>query len=323
MQKGFKKPKSNKLDNISVTAFRIISILNLLLEGPCDDEQINDKINEEAGGARKLSKDTICIYLNTLRRLGCEITRPVKSNGFKYILKTHPFKLALTKDEIDTLLEIRKYISALCDWEAALRTDKLFNSLIDQFVPETKDFFLAAKKTSLKREINSENFFYEVKQLENYCKQNKIINLVYDSLESGEKVITLKAEKISLESGAFYICGYSRELETTMSLRIDRIVNIKSVNIHESDIKPSSTLVRYKFKSYRPAMYEIEENEAIVERNNDELIIEAAVTNKFKFFQKLLSYSNKCTIISPEKVKNEYEKKLEKMLLLYSDVDYA
>lgn len=323
MQEGLKKVKSNKLDNISITAFRIISILNLLFEGPCNDKQINEKINKEIGGERELSKDTICIYLNTLRLLGCEITRPIKSNGFKYILKTHPFKLCPSKNEIDTLIEIRKYISSLCDWKAALRTDKLFSNLIDYFALQTRDFFLSAKKTSLKREITSENFFYEIKQLENYCKQDKIITLVYDSPESGEKNIIMKAEKISLENGAFYILGYSQELETSLSLRIDRILGIKSVSLNKTDIKPKATLVRYKVKETCHILYEIEENESIVEKNDDEFIIEAFITNKFKFFQKILSSSNKCIILSPRETKDEYKKKLEKMLLFYSDIGCA
>ncbi len=321
MQEGFKKLRSIKLDNISVTAFRIITILNMLLKTSCDDKQINETLKEEIGGVRELSKDTICIYLNTLRLLGCEITRPVKSNGYKYILKSHPFKLFLTKDEIDMLVNIRKYISTLNDWKTALEVDRLFNTLLDYFVSDTKNFFLSAKKTSLKREISSENFFQEIKQLENYCKNNKIITLVYNSPESGEKNITIKAEKIIMESGAFYLLGYNRELETTMQLRIDRIMDIKSVNFHNNNINPKAILVKYKLKDCCPLSCRISENEAIVDKVNNELIIEAVVSNKFNFFQKVLSYGNKCIILHPREIREEISSKLKKMRLLYSDID--
>lgn len=321
MQEGFKKFKCNKLDNISVTAFRIITILNMLLENPCNDKEINKKLKENIGGERELSKDTICIYLNTLRLLGCEIARPAKSNGYKYVLKSHPFKLFLTKDEIDTLVEIRKYISTLCDWKAAVEIDKLFNSLLDYFVSDTKNFFLSAKKTSLKREISSENFFHEIKQLENYCKHNKVVTLVYNSPDSGEKNITIRAEKITLENGAFYLCGYDRELETSIHLRIDRILDIKSVNLYKSDIKPKSILVKYKLKNFCPFSCGLSENESIIHKKPDELIIEAMVTNKFKFLQKILSYGNSCTILQPQEIKEEIITKLKNMHSLYTDTD--
>jgi len=324
MQKGFKNKITYKIDNISVTAFRIISILNMLLNNSCNDEEINSQLKRDIDNARDLSKDTICIYLNTLRVLGCDITRPAKNNNYKYILKSHPFKLSLEKDEIETLVEIRKYISTLCDWKAAIEVDKLFSNLLDYFSTDTKNFFISAKKTSLKREINSENFFHEIKQLENYCKQNKVITLLYNSPESGEKNITIMLDKITMENGAFYLWGYNEELESTMYLRVDRIVDIKSVNLHKKNIKPKSILVKYKLKGCCPLSCGILENESIIEKTSDnELIIEAVVTNKFNFFQKILSYGDKCTILQPAEIKKELISKLKNMQLLYSETEYV
>ncbi|HSA07691.1 MAG TPA: WYL domain-containing protein [Candidatus Gastranaerophilales bacterium] len=319
MHSGFEKQKLNKLDNISVTAFRIISILNMLLKGPCNDAQINEKLREDIEESRELSKDTICIYLNTLRILGCEITRPTKKNNYKYILKSHPFKMTLSKNEIETLVDIRKFVSDLNEWKTALETDRILHSLLNYLCDDAKIFFLNAKKSSLKREVNSENFFHEIKQLESYCKQNKVITLLYNSPEAGEKNITLVSEKITMENGAFYLWGYSEELETTMYLRIDRILDIKSISLHKNFIKPKAVIVRYKLSNCCPLSCGIAENESILEKTSNELIIEAAVTNKFKFFQKILSYGHKCTIISPEEIKNEIVIKLEKMQRLYND----
>ena len=323
MREGFKKLKLDKFDNISITAFRIIIILNMLLKNPCDDKQINQELKEKIEGARDLSKDTICIYLNTLRFLGCEITRPTKNNGYKFILKTYPFKLFLTKNEIDTLAEVRKYISVLGEWKTALKIDKVFNNLLNYFHPNTKEFFLLARKSTLKREINTESFFHEIKQLENYCKHNKIITLSYNSPESGEKTITLVSEKITLENGAFYLNGYSEKLGTTIYLRIDRILDIKSVNTCKKNIKPKFIKVIYKLAECSSFSCNLPENYSIVEKDSESLIIEALVTNKFKFFQKILSYGDKCIILHPQEIKDEMIAKLEKMHLLYSDSCYV
>ncbi len=322
MKEEFQKNKLSKLDNISITAFRIITILNLLLKKPCNDKEINNEFKNELGEERELSKDTICIYLNTLRFLGCEISRPTKKNGYKYILKSPPFKLHLSKDEINTLAEIRKFISTLGDWKTALETDRIFNNLLNYFTPETKKFFMSAKKTALKREVSVENFFQEIKQLEMYCKHQKIITLVYDSPASGGKNITIKAEKLSIENGAYYLWGYNNKIEASMSLRIDRILDIKSVNLHSTDeIKPMAIIVKYKLKDSFPLSSEISENESIISKANNELLIEAAVTNKFNFFQKVLSYGDKCTVLHPEEIRSEVENKLKTIRQLYNEKD--
>ncbi len=323
MQERSEKFKQGKFDNISITAFRIISILNMLLKNPCDDKQINRELTQNIEGARELSKDTICIYLNTLRSLGCEITRPTKNNGYKYILKSYPFKLFLTKNEIDTLIEARKYISVLGEWKTALKIDRVFNNLLNYFHPDTKNFFLSARKFTLKREINTKSFFHEIKQLENYCKHNKLITLVYNSPKSGGENITIRSEKITLENGAFYLWGYSQELETTMYLRIDRILDIKSVSVCRENIKSIALKVRYKLAEACPLSCSLPENESIIEKNSDGLIIEADVANKFKFFQKILSYGDKCTILYPPEIKDEIVAKLKKMYMLYDDNAYV
>ncbi|NLF82804.1 MAG: WYL domain-containing protein [Candidatus Gastranaerophilales bacterium] len=318
MQKGIRETNLRNLDNKSITALRIISILNLLLECPCDDEMINSRLCEQINEIKALSEDTLCIYLNTLRVLGCEITRPAKRNDYKYILKSHPFNISLSKDEIETLIEIRKYISFLGDWKTALYVDKLFKTLSDSFSEETKTFFFESKRQSLVREIDSNNFFHEINQLENYCKQNKKLTLVYDSPESGVKNITIIADKINMENGTFYLRGYNEELETTMYLRLDRILDIKSVSMQTMDIQPKYTVVRYKIKGISPLSLNISDDESIIEKNDDEITIEALVSNKFKFFQKILSYANNCTIIDPPQIRDEFIKKLEHMLTLYN-----
>ena len=320
MQNGFESLKASKQDNISVTAFRIISILNMLLKQSCNDKQINQRLAEEIEGTRDLSKDTICIYLNTLRLLGCVITRPTKKNDYKYILKTHPFKLSIDSNEIDTLIEIRKHVSVLCEWQTALEFDRVFNHLLEYFADDTKESFLSTKQSILKRELNAENFFHELRQFENYCAHKKLITLVYNSAESGEKNISLIADKITMENGAFYLYGYKKNSEENICLRIDKILNIKSISLHKYEVKPKSIKVRYKLAACCPLSCEISENESMIERNDEWMVIEAVVTNKFKFFQKILSYGNKCTILSPKEIKEELVSKLKKMNRLYSDV---
>jgi predicted DNA-binding transcriptional regulator YafY len=318
MDSGSIKPKFSELDNISVTAFRIISIINMLLKNPHDEKEINEELVRQIEGSRELSKDTICIYLNTLRLLGCEISRPTKNSNYKYVMKTHPFKISLTKSEAETLIEIKKYISMLENWELSLDTYELYENLMKYFDTETRNLFAITKKNFMRKEVFTDTIFKDIKLLEKYCKQNKILTLLYDSPESGPKTIVVNAKKITFENGAVYLWGYNEKIKSDMYLRIDRILKIKSVSFNESQVIPNYFVVKYKITGSGFFSFVISENESIIQKNSQEIIVKAQVTNKFKFIQKVLSYGSECSIIEPESFRQEILLKLTTMLQIYN-----
>jgi predicted DNA-binding transcriptional regulator YafY len=314
-----KKLDSKNLDNTSVTALRIISILNILLKEPLSDDDINKKLQEKTKETRNLSNDTICIYINTLRTLGCEISRPSKNTGYKYVLKTHPFKLNLSNDEINTIIEIRKYISTLGNWKLAVEIDDLFNQIFDTINSESKKNFLAVKKTALCREVNIENILPELNLIEKYCAQNTDIILIYNSPNSGEKEICINAEKLTLENGSFYLWGYNYELDETLYLRLDRIKSIKVISIKGKNKTNKGFEAIYKLTGGSIFSFVLSESEKILEKNDGELIVQTKVKNKFKFIQKALSYGSDCTVISPENIRKEIISRLKMMAETYND----
>ncbi len=319
MQKKNRRPNFYELDNVNLTALRILVIFDMLLKAPCDISEINEKLEKEVKDCKKLSRDTICIYLNTLRVLGCVISRPTKNNDFKYNLVSHPFQLSLTEKEVETLIELRKYFSTLCEWRTTVEIDNLFNKILENLTSSTQKLFQSAKKNILCREVTSEKFLRSIKQLEKYCKQNKTLTLLYKSPESGEKNITLNAEEITMENGAFYLWGYSDELETTMYLRVDRILDIKTVSLRHNKIERVFFKAIYKLKTGSDYPSLISEKDRMLERSGDEFIIETTVSNKFRFFQKILSYGSDCTVLHPEKVREEIALNLANILKIYDE----
>lgn len=314
------KVDSGEFDNISITAFRIISILNMLLVEPLSDEEINQKLQENIKGARSLSKDTISIYINTLRAIGCEITRSSKKNNYKYVLKSHPFNLNLSNEEVNTFIEMKKYISSLGNWKLSLETDDLLNKIVDIITPENKKKYLDLKSIVLCREINIENLLNELNLIENYCNKNSDILIIYDSPSSGEKNIYLKAEKITLENGAFYLWGYNYELDETSYLRFDRIKSVEPAIMKERKEK-EGFMVKYKLTGISAYSFHPCPSCRIIEKKRDnELVIEAKVTNKFKFIQEIMSYGFDCTVLSPETIRQEVIQKLKMMIETNKDV---
>ncbi len=316
-----KRQVFKNLDNISITAFRILSILNALLTEPLSDDDINNKLQENIEGFRNLSNDSICIYINTLRALGCEILRPSKNTGYKYVLKSHPFKLDLSIDEINTILEIRKYVSTLGNWKLSIEIDDLFNQLISLINPESKKKFLSKKESILCREINIENILPELNLIEKYCEQNNDIIIVYDSPTSGEKEICLNAEKLTLENGSFYLWGYNYELNETLYLRLDRIKSIKLIKIKGTTRNKKGIIAVYKLVGISAQSFVPSESEEIIENNDKELIIKTKIKNKFRFMQNILSYGSDCTVISPENIKKDIICRLKMMSDLYNEID--
>jgi len=319
MNESQQQSNIKNLDNISLTAFRIIEILNGLFSGPMDDEEINERLINNIRESRNLSKDTICIYINTLRAIGCEISRPSKNNKYKYVLKSHPFKINMEDAEIATIMEVRKYISSLGDWKLVIEIDDLFNEIINIIDPESKNKFLSERRTVLCRESNLDNILSELTLLENYCKQNKDIIIIYNSPHSGEKEIYLNAEKLSLENSSFYLWGYSYERNETVYLRLDRIKEIKAVSLKEQIPNNKGIDVKYKLtgNSVFSFMADEEQSEKAIYKDKDELIIQAKVKNKFKFIQQMLAYGRDCTILSPKKFQKQILEKLKTMSYIY------
>ena len=305
------------LDNISVTGYRIITILKMLLNKPCSDTDINERLKKDILGARDLSRDTICIYINTLRAIGCVISRPSKNTGYKYILKSHPFTLNFNEEEFNGLFNILKNISCFNDWNLMVDIDTLFKTIRDNLSPESRKLMgFATKPRFLNTDSKVEHKILH--SLEKYCKEKRTILLKYLSPESGEKLVEVIADKISFENCALYLWCYNLELDETQYLRIDRIKDIKVVNLSKTNYKSKLCTIKYKLTGISGLTYVPAIDEKIIERTDKEIIIEAKVRNKFRYVQKILYYGSDCTLIDPETLKHEIIAKLESMLCIYN-----
>lgn len=305
MKTDTKQLNLKDIDNISVTAYRILSILNLPLERPCSDQDINDKLQQDILGARSLSQDTIYIYMNTLRSLGCEISRPSKNTGYKYVMKNNPFKIKLTEQEISAIVKIKKYANTHDNWKLNIKFDqvlklineKYFHSDTLKLYENTEKFLIQKRKNNVK--------YHMIKSLEKYCNKKWILLINYNSPVSGEKLVKIYAEHLSFENGAYYLWGYNIDLNETQFLRVDRIKEIKGINI-KTDLKVNKIYkVKINLTGKSSFMYVPKSGEEIIEKTNSDLIIEIANKSKFKLIQMILSFGSDCTVLSPEEFRNE------------------
>jgi predicted DNA-binding transcriptional regulator YafY len=319
MKTVIKQLNIKDIDNISVTAYRILSILNLLLNGPVSDQEINEKLKEDILGARSLSQDTIYIYMNTLRSIGCEISRPSKNTDYKYVMKNNPFKIKLNEQEASTIVKVRKYANTHDNWKLNLKFDIIHKLLSDKYLQNESLKMIEQVEKSILQKHKLNVKYNLIKSIEKYCNKKWTLLINYNSPISGEKLIQISAEKICFENGAYYLWGYNLDLNETQYLRVDRISEIKGINIKNDPEVSKAYTVIFKLTGSSALIYSPRIGESIVKRNNNETIIELKNNSKFKILQNILSFGSDCTVISPEEIKNEVVLKLKSAYNVYKE----
>ena len=303
--------KDKNLCQISLTGARALILLGLLIEEPRSLEEIRKKFIEYKLIDDTSSNDIIRIDLNTLKAMGCTITRADHNTNNKFKLLNHPFVLSLTKDEINLLK--RSY-------------NKIKNSLN---IHELIDFELLFKKLS--EHVNSEelkesllgistlkyfNLEY-IKELEEDCKYNRTICLIYKSPTSKnqtEKEIVV--QEVVFKNDKFYLYGYDLNLKEFVTLNIKRILKILYRKDGENNITSSHINVTFKLQGF--GIDGLDENENIVSGNfNDGFIIKGEYHNEFVATQRLLSFGPCCTIIEPQEIREIVIESLKKMKEIY------
>ena len=132
----FQHEIKDDLNQISLTGLRALVLIGLLINKPCSMDEIrgafiNYKIIDE-----KSSTDILRIDLNTIKHMGCEISRPSAKTDNKYVLTKHPFDLKITKEEILALKKVYKKIKEKANLSNLFAYDELFRKISDYVCEE-------------------------------------------------------------------------------------------------------------------------------------------------------------------------------------------
>lgn len=312
------KNENKNPDNLSLTGYRVLAILKMLQEGPHSEQEINEKLKDNLTVSRSISKDSIWLYINTLRTLGCNISRPSKKNDFKYVLKEHPYKLNLSNHEVESFLEVKKYISSLSDWEISCNFDKIL-SKISECIDNEDRKNLIKEFRSASRDIDYTKKLDLIKEIEAHCAKNDCISFDYSSPVNNIKRISMICEKLKYENGALYLWGYNVDLEESQYLRVDRINNLEKYNMEDiQNVKPPLKVI-FKLYGVNSVSYDTGEHEKIIHKDEKTLIIQTDMKNKFKLIQKILHYGKNCEILEPPELRKELINKLEAMKKIYEE----
>lgn len=315
------KKSPNAENNLSKTGYRALFLLLKLIEAPRTAEELMSLISVDPILKNDVSRDTITVTINTLRKAGCVITRPTWKTGSKYILKLHPFNMHLSHENIAILQTLRESISTLGDWQLLIRVNKLY-AKIAHLAPDTDSRDLLLYKHALK------DVDYQVlNELILYSKLNKTVNFCYDCPKHGLEDIDFTPEKITFENEKLYVWGYHQKHNKVSFLRVDRISNVcllTDISIEEKCTPPEENTgsITYKLKGYSATMYSENNNEVIIccdSKSEYPLTIKAYAENRFNFFQRMLSYGTDCVITAPEGAKRDFLRVLKDIKEGYSN----
>ncbi len=300
-----------EVTQISLTGTRALALIGLLIIEPLSFEEIRKKFLEMGIFEEKNSDDILRIDLNTIKSMGCELSRPCISNGYKYVLKKHPFSLNIDRDDVKLLKRAYTKIKNNITLEVLIEYDELLKKIAEFVYDEEVKEYLLGISVLKYYDID------EIKELIKDCKTQKIIELVYKNPETkkdNQKI--LKLEKLVFQNDKIYLYGFDTERQFSTVLLYKRIKKIISKKQDEKFIQPRNIEIIYKLRNFDKNL--LLDNEKIIEEKNDNIMIQGTFYNDFLAIQRVLSLGSKCTIISPLEIKDAVISKLKAMKEVYN-----
>lgn len=307
-----KVAEKTELNQISLTGIRSLVLLGLLIEAPRSLEEIRDVFTRMNVMEDSNSDDILRIDLNTLRTMGCEITRASAKTNYKYVLINHPFALNITSEEISTIRKVYKRIKDSGNLVLMFKYDELFKKLAnyvsDIEVKEELYGISALKSYKI-------NF---VKELFADCKAGRQLELIYRTPEAKADVEkSVSALKLVYQNDKLYLYGYDHLRKESVILNVKRIRAVLSRSSRNGELNVEPMHVQFFLKSF--GVSEIEENENVIETQKDGVLVEGSYHNEFVAMQRILSFGSACTVSTPKDFKQKVIQKLKDMRKVYHE----
>lgn len=296
---------------MSLTGYRTLVILGALMESPKTNNEINQILLNDQYIQGKFSNDTLRLYINSLRQIGCEITRANKLNNNKYELVSHPFVYEIPKPQLKAISKLYKSIYDKIDIKEVIAIENFFEKLANSTATQdTKD---ALKSFSMLKGINKDM----LTDLLVHCKNKNQIVFLYNSPRSGEKQIEIVADKVAFKSGKLYLWGNNLIHKQYSYFAIERILKICSIKLLKNNEEVQTVKVVYELynNDYEPLA-----SEKIIEKTDIKLVIETDSDNEFNLMQTLLYMADECKILQPQDFKEKLLAKLKTMEQIYENI---
>ena len=253
---------------MSFTAFKSMIIFSLLLDSPKSYKEIQEYLKNHEYIKEQLSVDALRIYFNSLKQIGCEISKINEDGTVKYAITSHPFQLRFNDKQVKNIIKVYKAISKSIEVSDLIALQNFFNK-ISQYV-QNEDLKLKLQNISPLSNIDSKL----VSNLINYANNNTELTIYYNSPVSGKKNITVLADKVCVDNSKSYLYGVSPEYKNYSKFLVSRIIKIISVNLATKSMTSPEITVGYSYTKNDTEDFELLPNEKIISENDKNLQIE-------------------------------------------------
>jgi predicted DNA-binding transcriptional regulator YafY len=209
------------------TAYRIFKLLQWLIQSPLSVEALNARFLSDPLIGKPVSNDSIWLYINTLKSLGCNIGRPSPKNNFQYEMISHPFGLALTDAQLDSLSHAKAFAQQWFSRQEMQILDSLLKKIVSFSVCDDPDA-LVEQLFARSRSFDYEELGHHLEQLEQSVSQQQLVRITYLSPKHGQEQFDFLPVSLFYEQGVVYVRGERPKFNHPSSLRVDRILAVTS-----------------------------------------------------------------------------------------------
>lgn len=210
------------------TAYRIYKLLQWLLQAPLSVEGLNKRFCEDPLIGKPLSSDSIWLYINTLKALGCQIRRPSPKNQFCYELLSHPFGVYLNDAHFEMLSQAKAYAQQSFSHQEMLVLDRFLKQVVTRC--QGKSSSEASEQLfSRSRSYDYADSEKHLHEIETEIPAATLLQLMYASPLRGRENFLFLAEGIFYEQGVVYIRGDRQGQTEPSNLRLERILSVSPV----------------------------------------------------------------------------------------------
>lgn len=304
--KQFIKNKKITYNLMSFTGYKGLVLFDILTESPKSYEEVCDYFKKHPYVRETISIDTLRVYINSFKLLGCEIKRTKGDDKIsRYQIVSHPFELSMTEDEIQSVLKVFKTLNKNISVEEIFALHN-FLEKIAALIKNDK-FAEDINKVSIFKDINKKL----IEDLIDCCKKKDQIVINYNSPNSGDKDIEIIADKLEISNNKVYLYGLGLEYNQYGSFLLARINKIQEIKLNRT-IPDNLQEIKVVYELEGRPDY-LEYYETILNDDDEKVLIEASISNTFLFKQKLLEYGPACKILEPQSFKEEFIELLKDM----------
>lgn len=325
------EPGSGPRRSLNSTAYRIFKLLQWLIEAPLTVPGLNQKFLEDANIRKRVSPDTVWLYINTLKALGCVIRRPSPRNGFCYEMISHPFGLTLDERQLETLAQAKIMAQHHFTHQEMLTLDGLLRKVVSQDgysqQPELVDNLFQQT-----RSLDSQECRLRVEQLESAILAEDLLQVTYLSPLKGEERFCFLPESIFYRQGVIYVRGERPEYPEPSNLRLDRMLLVQPLQddslrkgLRLRQALKTEVILRvfvdspHQFQGFSldPDQGVYQETRLWVEGSKPHYEVRLVIRDSFYLRQTLLSMTIPFAILAPTSFRDEFASTLRNMLDFY------